>query len=450
MKSLRHAAAAPVEQARRAPTRRPRVAVLVAIMACLLPLLAGCGVRVHSGTDTIAVLRGDALWVLLDDGSGARAIASSVAGYAWSPDHHELAFRVVGTSTPLTPLSPTTTRRALDAPGALGVASINGGVPLQITPSESATFGDPWWDAEGNRLVYRETGAAGLPIYVVSQADQPVGIARKPLLRAASVPAIAPDGKQVAVIDASGAVRVGAPGDDGRVIANGALLTLPAAGRPARLLWQPTRGAVLYPTPASDGVGVALRLIDADAAGSGAGTARTVATVDRLLDAAFSPDGSHLLVRTPDQFQLWPLGAAEPAFTWTDTDAGAMPWWSPDGRYVLVQDASGWQLVDLAHQTVRAVLRYASVQPTVLRADWRPASGSPWSADGTRMVFAAGTGDSWGGHPVPPPPGGGGTGLYVAAFAAGSFGAATAIDGHSDAAPSWSYLAPSTTFLVSA
>lgn len=416
----------------------------------LVSLLAGCGVRAHSGGDTLAFLRNGTLWVMLDDGTGARAIAGSVAGYAWSPDHHALAYRTASGGS-LAPLSPTSSRRTPDAPGGMWVASISGGVPLQITPPEAATFSDPWWNANGNRLLYRETGTPGAPIYVVSQADQPVGIARKPALGAASIPALSSDGSQVAVIDAGGSLRLGAPGSLGGVIASHALLTLPGTGRPAHLLWQPHANALLYSASGAAG-GIALTLVDTS------GKAHIVATVPLLLDAAFSPDGSRLLVRTPDHFQLWALGASAPTFSWPEADPDAMPWWSPNGQYMLIQDATGWQVVDLTHQTVHSLLRSATApgksspadEPPASRTDWRPASGSPWSADGTRIVFAAAAGDAWRGTTLPALPGGASAGLYVAPFASGSFGAASAIDGHADAAPSWSYLDPSATFLISA
>lgn len=430
----------------RLPALTRAIAVLLAL-GSLASLLAGCGARVHTGGDTVAFLRDGTLWVILDDGTGARAIAGNVAGYAWSPDHHALAYRTTSGGS-LATLSATSSRRAPDAPGGMWVASISGGVPLQLTPSESATFSDAWWNANGNRMVYRETGIPGMPIYVVSQADQPVGIARKALLDAAGLPVLSADGQQVAAVDADGALRLGAPGSLGSVIASHALLTLPNTGRPAHLLWQPRTSALLYPASGAAG-GITLTLINTS------GTARAAVTVPQLLDAAFSPDGSRLLVRTPDQFQLWRLGATAPTFSWPEADPEAMPWWSPNGQYVLVQDTAGWQLVDLAHQTVHSLLHAAKAPSSSIpadehpasRADWRPAAGSPWSADGTRIVFAAAAGDTWRGAALP---GGASAGLYVAPFAGGSFGAASAIDNHADAAPSWSYLDPSVTYLVSA
>ena len=41
-------------------------------------------------------------------------------------------------------------------------------------------------------------------LFVVSQSDQPVGIASKPVLDAASLPVLSSDGHQVAVLDTAG------------------------------------------------------------------------------------------------------------------------------------------------------------------------------------------------------------------------------------------------------
>ncbi|HKS70766.1 MAG TPA: hypothetical protein VJQ45_10110, partial [Ktedonobacterales bacterium] len=308
---------------------------------------------------------------------------------------------------------------------------------------------DAWWDANGNRVVYRETGASvNAPQYVVSQVDQVLGIARKPLLDEASIPAIAPDGSRVGVIDQQGNLRVGAPASAGTVVASGALLTLPESGRPAHLLWRPHTDEVVYPVAAPSGAGVALMAVSA-----AGGQPRVLLRVPRLLDAAFSPDGSMLLVRTPSDFELWRVGAgaSAPVFSWPEADPYALPWWAPGGHALLVHDAAGWQLVDVSKRTVHGVLHFASAppNPTTPPVDWRPAANSPWSPDGTQIVVAGAVGDTWQGAPLRLP-NGSPDGLYTARYASGVFGSATLIAGGSYSAPSWSTLDPSTTFLVSA
>jgi hypothetical protein len=79
--------------------------------------------------------------------------------------------------------------------------------------------------------------------------------------------------------------------------------------------------------------------------------------------------------------------------------------------------------------------------------NWRPAAGSPWSPGGDRFVFAGVSRETWQGK-VLPTPHGGATGLYVADPSSNA--APKLIDSGEDRAPTWSYLDPSTVFLVMA
>lgn len=416
-------------------------ALCVSLALGALGALAGCG-PLHSGADTIAYLRGGQLWAAWSDGTHPRLIAAGVVGYAWSPDHHELVYRSISQGS-IPPLAPQSTRITPDLPATISVASLNGGIPLQISPAAELRS-DAWWDANGNRVVYRETSTSvNAPQYVVSQVDQVFGIARKPLVNNASIPAIARDGMHVASNDAQGAVRVGAPSATGMVVASGALLTLLDTGRPAHVLWRPRADEVVYPAEA--GGGVALMLVNA-----AGGTPRVLLREPQLLDAAFSPDGDTLLVRTPADFELWRVGASAPFYTWPEADPYALPWWAPDGRALLVHDAAGWQLVDVTHRTARTVLAFATAAtPGGPPVDWRPATNSPWSPDGAHIVVAGAVGDTWQGRPLPSSTGSP-AGLYVASYSAGAFGPAMLIASGGNAAPSWSTLDPSETFLASA
>ena len=210
----------------------------LAALALLSALLAGCAF--HPGGEQIAWQVGDQLWVANPDGSNARQIAPrDVAGYSWSPDHHELAFRYGVSASPPPAGAPWA---APETASEIAVGSVNGGQATQITPTGGGLVrSDAWWNPNGARLLYREygSGAALAAVYFDSQNDQPVGIARKVVLDAAALPTLSPDGMRVAVIDPSGAVRVGAPAQTGAVEARGAALALPGTGRPARLLLAP-------------------------------------------------------------------------------------------------------------------------------------------------------------------------------------------------------------------
>jgi len=261
------------------------------------------------------------------------------------------------------------------------------------------------------------------------------------------MPALSPDGKRVAVVNAVGDLLLGSVGEQGTTIAHGAALILPPAGRPARVLWQPRHDALLYDAVGSDGA-VALMLLPASG-----GTARRVTAVPALLDAAFSPDGALLLVRTPDAFELW--GTAPGAgrlFQWPESDPYALPWWSPDGKTLLIQEATGIQRVDVVGKAVDALLRLpAGGQTATLQAPslWSPATAEPWSPDGGSIVFAAPAGATWRGAALDKPKGSA-TGLYVASVGADSAGSPRLLDSGDDRAPAWGFADPATVFLIGA
>lgn len=422
----------------------PRLLALLLVAAAALSLLAGCGLQ--SGGNTLAYLRDGQLWTVHPDGSNPLEIArGGVVSFAWSPDHHTLVFRVTNPLPAATP-NPLSASAAPPAPGEIGAASINGGSALQLTPSVSGLYrGDAWWNPDGNRILYAEQVSANAPTptYFVSQVDQAVGIARHGLLNAASLPVLAPDGKQVAVVAPDGALRIGAPGQPGTNIASGALVTLPVTNRPARVLWQPGHDALLYAAGRTGNVSLVLRTLS--------GATRTVASASALLDYAFAPSGTLLLIRTTEAFQLWRLDqSTAPVFSWPETDPAALPWWSPDSHSLLVQDAAGIRLVDVQTHGIQPLLAYSG-QPSppaaVPTAGWHPAAGTLWSPDGHSIVFTARAGDTWRGTSLTSPRSGP-VGLYVATILTGVTQPPALIASGTMYAPSWSFIDPSTAFLV--
>ncbi|HEV2235444.1 MAG TPA: hypothetical protein VGR57_02175, partial [Ktedonobacterales bacterium] len=385
---------------------------LAAVVLLLSILLAGCAL--HSGGDEIAFLQGGQLWLVNRDGSAlVRAGGGGTVSFAWSPDHHQIVFRTVSRTELAAAGLP-----APDAPGSLSVVGVDGGATLAITPEVAGLArSDAWWDGSGNRLLYRE-GFAPIPnqppaivVYIVSQADQPAGVARKSLPDGASLPALAADGRQVAWIDQDGTVRVSTPGASAsKVVAEHALLTLAGGARPARVFWRPGHASLLYATLGADGTE---RLMAATLAGR----VSSVANVPGLLDAAFTPDGSRLLTRTAAGFQLWSLnGAAAPDFTWPEDDPRALAWWAPDGTKLLVRDAHGIALVDVHARDVTQLLVAPATIATATAGDsWRPLASSPWSSDGASFVFSNDGTGLWVGQALPTH--GGAGGVYVASAA---------------------------------
>jgi hypothetical protein len=179
-------------------------------------------------------------------------------GISWSPNHQQIVLRMSNGKTP----ADTSPYGYTDLNSELGVTSVDGGSVIPITPPNSGLWrSDAWWDASGNRLLYREeksasNGHLASPQWILSQSDQPAGIARQDLPASVTLPAVNSDGSLIASIDANGRVLVGAPGSTPSIIATGAITTLPGSpGYPARPLWQPNTGTLLYafasagPTP---------------------------------------------------------------------------------------------------------------------------------------------------------------------------------------------------------
>ncbi len=433
-----------------AARRHARTPLCLALLTALgLVLLAGCGF--HPGGQQIAYLRGDQLWVVNSDGSDARQLAPrQILSAAWSPDHHELVFRY---GAPAGETFPGATWAPAESVSELGVTSISGGTPTQITPAaRGLARSDAWWDPQGNRLLYREyTPGAGMiaAVYIESQNDQPVGIARKVVVGAASLPTLSPDGSQVAVIDPLGAVRVGPATQLGAVVAQGALIRLGAAGTslPARLLWQPGHDALVYLTQGSNDA-TTLNLLDLSSHKS-----RVIASVTGLRDAAFSPDGSLLLLASPTGYLVWPVNGQTPRASIPEADPLAQPSWSPDGRWLLLEDHTGARLIRTSDWSVQGALAYASPLAEPATNDttpWRPAASSPWSSDSAAFTFASAVA-SWQGKPLPTPTGAATAGLYVEQVTQrAAHGAPTLLASGPITAPGWSYPDPSTTLLMAA
>lgn len=422
-----------------------RAIALSMVFTALMITMSGCGF--HPGGDAIAFLRGGAVWTVQPDGSNHVFVAgNTVVSFSWSPNHHELVFRA-GASARLAAEArpPLSTLGAPDAPSILGVASINGSSTLQISPDQDATFrGDAWWDPSGHRLLYADYFDSANPVhsYIESQADQPAGIASARVANTSALPVLSPDGKTIAIIDDQGTVRIGSALSQDRTVTTGALTMLPQVGRPARLLWQPRRNALLYAITAPAGVSLVLSDLS--------GARKTViGTSPVILDYAFSPDGATVAVRTPDAIELWNAGhPGAPATTVGEGDPYVLVWWSPNSALLLIQDHAGWRMLDARTGMVTDLVAYANpVQDTPGQpiTSWHPAAASPWSGDGSRFVFAAAAA-TWRGAPMTAPTTGE-YGLYVADPRADT-ARPQLIDSGPDQEPSWTYADPSTTFLV--
>lgn len=366
------------------PPRRARQwrqsAIVVLLALAFAGVLAGCAL--HSGGETVAYLHHGALWVSDADGTNAHLLASGpVLDFAWSPDHRELVYRQStehGTSTPGNGMGTT------EVPSTLFIISVNGGTPIQNSSLDAYTRSAAWWDANGDHLLYAER-VGGQPQFVVAQPDQPAAIASKLVPGTTLPPAPNADASQFAFLDAAGQVHIvpiGQPDSAASVVASGALLQLPGTARPAHLLWQPHANAVVYPAQAPEGVS----LMRYDATSK---TTTRLLTVPTLLDADFSPDGTLLLTRTPDAFEVWRLPQpAAPLLTLPDTHLSALPWWSPNSSHLLIADPGALRLV--AVRAGASAQRIATLDSSAKRtpsAGWLPATSDPWSPSGSQIVY---------------------------------------------------------------
>jgi hypothetical protein len=438
------------------PAHRPAARwIITLLLAALLGVALGACSPGHTGGSEIGFLRGGNLWEIDPDGSNLHQVASGqIIGFSWSPDHHQIVLRMSNGKAPAAPHL----FGFNDLKSELGVTSIDGGNIMQITPPNSGLLrSDAWWDGSGNRLLYREEqpgadGLAGAPQWKLSQADQPAGIARKDLPATIALPAVNSAGSLIASIDTSGQLLAGAPGSPAQVLATNVAAILPGpADYPARPLWQPGTGALLYavasagPTPGE--TTLVLRASN--------GTVRPLLTVANLQQYAWSPDGQMLLVRTASDYQLYSASGVK-RFAWSDTSSVSLPFWSPDSRFILILAPDSTLLVNVAARQRLPLLNGTLALPPApdnSSADsfLRPATSSPWNAASTALLLTGERGSAWSPQPDKPLPAasGSGDGLYLVAL--GPHNAPqfpTLIDWGEHASVAWTTLDPNCAFLL--
>jgi hypothetical protein len=414
------------------------------LLCCVLGcgLLAACQAG-QNGADALAFIRAGKLYRMQPEGSGLYQITpGTVIGFAWSPDHHMLIARFAAGTGPPAAAYP---NLVADTPAALGVVSIDGGNILPITPpAPIVTRSDAWWDAAGNRLFYREHLGNRIQ-WVISQSDQPNGIARKGLGTSLStpqapaggaVPTSAPDASQVAWVTDSGALVLGRPGGAAHALVTGALPYL-ANGAPARPLWQPRQRAILF----AGGTPTQPALLLSDLNG------KTHQVVQAPFDGySWSPDGTHILVHTPGQWTIYTPGGTS-VMMWADAAPGGIPWWSPDGRYVLVIAPTALTLASVATKratTLATLTANAAGAPLPLAA---MITGSPWRGDSRQFALVA-TGGTWQDHAVLATRATPGTGLYIVSIGATNH-APKLVDWGAHQALSWTTPDPNTLWVTS-
>lgn len=428
-------------------------ALVSGVLLCLIVCLSACGSG-NSGSVELAYVRAGALWTIQPDGSTRFQVApATIVGFAWSPDHHEFVARFAA-AYPIPTSADPLLASVPDMLAGFGVISIDGGniIPIMVA-TRNTLRSDAWWDASGNRVFYREQllgDATPQTQWILSQADQPDGIARKVIATGPTIPTSAPDGSQIVTITPAGDLIVGPPAQAARVLQQAVLVTLPAGNWPARPLWQPNHHAILYAVagPAPDLT--TLMLTDLT------GKTQRVMTIAALEQYSWSPDSSRILLRTPGGYVIHPLAGGDDV-TWTDTDPLSLPWWSPDGRDIVTRSPTTVALVTTGTGVVKTLAHLTptsapAATPTAAAALFHPITGSPWSPDGRSLALVT-TGGTWVGGDTgasgtslatQSSPG---TGLYIITRNALQAAPKLADWGAHDA-PSWSTPDPNTQFVT--
>jgi hypothetical protein len=175
------------------------------------------------------------------------------------------------------------------------------------------------------------------------------------------------------------------------------------SGTLARPLWQPHKNAILYATKDSTNQ-VALWLTDLH------GQTHHVVT-GALDNYAWSPDGGNILTHGAGMWGIY-TAAGAPVMMWNDNGAGAVAWWSPDGKAVLARSATTLTLVTLSNHTATPLLNFVSPAAGSTLAGAYALTGSPWSTDGRRFALVA-NGGTWHAGKALVVKAGPGTGLYI-------------------------------------
>lgn len=427
--------------------------------------LASCSPG-HVGGNEIAFVRGGALWTIDPSGANAFAVATqdtAVVGYSWSPSHQILAFRTLDADYAKTAAGKQGDDPILglrgDVPSTVNTIGIDGGSAIPVFYSSSGVqYSNPIWNASSSRLLYRQESQQ-LPFHPdsvswqISQNDQPAGIATKPLPPSYSIPSFAPDGQTLLGNFTKGIFSVGVGGTDQRYLLPGQLPGHPLPASLERVLWQPAHSqpALLYasapdPQQSSRAGEMSVQLI-----------MRTpdqqshILTTCTCTQFAWSPDGTMLLYNTKSASYVYTIATRSAFELSPGPEAGSVPYWSPDSRFLLFDGPQRLLLVRIANHEQQTLLQDTAgtgAQPSGLPPDadtlLQPAPNSPWAADSRHFLFLTRARLLWQGHALSS-----GKGLYTATIDDNGRlqGAPSIVDTGNDTQAGWTYEDANTSYL---
>ena len=445
--------------------RRQHVLLLILL---LLPFLASCSAG-HVGGNEIAFVRDGHLWTIDPDGANAfEAVSGSdpVIGYAWSPDHHIFVFRTLDSNFANSTagkhiITNPITGTPGDLPSTLNTVGIDGGSPIPIIfASSDISRSNAWWNADGNRLLYREEPLANIqsPLAVswwISQNDQPGGIARKSLPSTFSIPSLSFNNSSAIGNIEQGVFTTTLTGTNLQYVIPGALPGHPLPASLERVLWQPAhqKPGILYAVAVSSSqsqsfsskaITVQLTLRESD------GHTSTLTTCS-CTQFAWSPDGNSILYSTGTTYTI--LNIHDNSSFTISGEVGSLPYWSPDSQFLLLDGLHTLVLAQIGHKSQQLLLSdssrtpepgASSSTPPGVDALLQPASNSPWAADGRHFLFLTRNRLIWQGQRLSS-----GNGLYTVSLdnQGKTQGVPTIVDNGNDTQASWSYEDPNTSFL---
>jgi len=433
--------------------------LLLALLSMLA--LAAC-TSGNLGSEEIAFVRDGNLWTIDPNGANifeAEAQSTPVLGYGLSPDHQLFVFRTLDSTFAKTPagahlaINPITGLVG-DVPSTLNTVGIDGGSPIPIIlSSPTLSHSNAWWSPNNNRLLYREGASSTLAspdlvTWVISQNDQPVGIARKFLPNSFSIPSISADSLTAIGNSSQGIFTTTLAGTNFTFVQRGALSghSLPASME--RVLWQPAHQhpSILYAitsnTPINSQISFDLILRTAN------GQTRVLANC-ACRQFAWSPDGNRVLYSTSQGYTI--LNIQDGTHVSFETEHEAVPYWSPDSRALLLDGLHTLTLIHVADGHTQVILSdgHAPVmtdEPLPNAAAFlQPLGNSLWNADSQRFVLVTRGRTLWQGQQLSS-----GNGLYTVSLNEQDEpqGLPTLVDGNvHDTQPGWSYEDPNTSFL---